>query len=200
MSNQVYRNELDKYDSTDNDIANFKSHVWVQLAGQLAPSGTAVFDTNTLLTSKTTLNRNTWYKVKTGVTASPDEIVGQASANYTLQRAEDWTFDPVSGDLTCNKRGKYTIVYNVSMRRTLTPNSYVLFIGIGGNGNPPNLSIGGGGGSSGNSWESLSATCVDEVANNGDTRALYVRFQGDNATETIEIGALNLVWQPIVAT
>jgi len=196
MSNQIYRNEDEIYLEDDPNISNFKERAWVQLAGQLEPSGTGIFQLNTLIAG-ITLNRNTWYKVKTGAVGSP-EFVGQINADYSLKVSGGWTFDPVIGNLTASVPGNYTIVYNVAARRTTTPGDITLFCAVGGNDNPPNQSFAGGGGSGTNNWMSLSGTCIDTVNNNGDTRALWVRFQGSNATETIEIGALNLVFAPLL--
>lgn len=196
MSQQVYRNDTELYAEDNNILANFTSRAWIQLAGQLELSGTGIFLPNTLI-SGVTLSRNTWYKVKLGVVSAP-EFVGQVSADYTLKVFSGWTFDATTGNLTCNIPGNYTIVYNMAIRRTTTPGDITLFCAIGGNDNPPNQSFAGGGGSGDANWISLAGTCIDTVNNPGDTRALWARFQGTNSTETIEIGALNLDFTPIL--
>ena len=198
MSNQIYRNTNERYLDDDVNLLNFNARIWVQLAGKLSSLGGSIFDANTLIVSKT-LSRNTWYKVKTGNTAALNEFYGEASAEYTVKNSEDWTFDDTTGNLTCAKKGKYTIVYNMTIRKTSSSGTAVIFCAIGGNDNPPNQSLAGGTSAGTSDYIGMGGCCIDTVVNDGDTRALWVRFQSATSNYFLEIGALNLLFSPVKA-
>jgi hypothetical protein len=173
------------------------SYVWIQLAGM--KDGTSA--TGFLLTSSlkaSALAAGQWARL--GLNAADGFFNDNGTAAYTAKKiTSDITFNATTGQLTFQSPGFYTIIYNVIVARTSGPPSrdHLFVAAIGGNGNPPNESFGGGGGNVLNNATNCAGTCITEVTAPGETRSIFVfhdELGGATATD-VDVYALNLVFE-----
>jgi hypothetical protein len=172
------------------------SYSWVQLKSIRNVIEDTGFAANSSIESNATIiPEGQWVEI--GLNAADGYLKDEGLADFAAQKiTSDISFNAQTGRLTFQTPGDYIITYNILVSRVsgIASKTYSFYAAIGGNGNEPNESFGGGGSASINVPVNCAGMCIDTIVNPGDTRSLWLYHNDVDGGSSIHYQVHGLNW------